>query len=126
MKREIFGPLLPVIGYDDLDQAVREVKDREKPLACYVFTRKKNHADKVIHELSYGGGCVNDVIMHNANGHLPFGGVGNSGMGAYHGKYGFDTFTHKKAVLKSIILLDLPFRYPPFDDHKLKLLKKLL
>lgn len=126
MKGEIFGPLLPIIGFDDLEQAVREIKDREKPLACYVFTRKKSRADKVIRELSYGGGCVNDVIMHNANGHLPFGGVGNSGMGAYHGRYGFDTFSHKKAVLKSITLLDLPFRYPPFDDHKLKLLKKLL
>lgn len=126
MQREIFGPLLPVIGYDHLDQAVSEVKSREKPLACYVFTRDKKHADKVIHELSFGGGCVNDVIMHNANGHLPFGGVGNSGMGAYHGKYGFDAFSHKKAVLKSITLLDLPFRYPPFDDRKLKLLKKLL
>ncbi|MGN1382090.1 MAG: aldehyde dehydrogenase family protein, partial [Eubacterium sp.] len=126
MKGEIFGPLLPVIGYDHLDQAIREVKTREKPLACYIFTKKKKQADKVIHELSYGGGCVNDVIMHNANGHLPFGGVGNSGMGAYHGKYGFDAFSHKKAVLKSITMLDLPFRYPPFDEKKLKLLKKLL
>lgn len=126
MKREIFGPLLPVIGYDHFDQALSEVKTREKPLACYVFTRDKKRADKVIRELSSGGVCVNDVIMHNANGHLPFGGVGNSGMGAYHGKYGFDAFSHKKAVLKSVTLLDLPFRYPPFDEHKLKLLKKLL
>ena len=126
MQEEIFGPLLPIIAYDELETAIREIKAREKPLACYVFTRDKQSAEAVIRELSFGGGCVNDVLLQIGNHRLPFGGVGNSGMGAYHGRYGFETFSHKKAVVKNTGFPDLPFRYAPFGEGKLKLLKSFL
>lgn len=126
MGEEIFGPLLPIIAYDELETAIREIKAREKPLACYVFTRDKRKAEGLIRKLSFGGGCVNDVLLQIGNHRLPFGGVGNSGMGAYHGRYGFETFSHKKAVVKNTGFPDLPFRYAPFDEGKLKLLKKFL
>lgn len=126
MGEEIFGPLLPIIAYDELETAIGEIKAREKPLACYVFTRDKRKAEMLIRKLSFGGGCVNDVLLQIGNHRLPFGGVGNSGMGAYHGRYGFETFSHKKAVVKNTGFPDLPFRYAPFDEGKLKLLKKFL
>lgn len=126
MREEIFGPLLPIIAYDELETAIREIKAREKPLACYVFTRDKRKAEALIRGLSFGGGCVNDVLLQIGNHRLPFGGVGNSGMGAYHGRYGFETFSHKKAVVKNTGFPDLPFRYAPFGEGKLKLLKKFL
>ena len=126
MQEEIFGPLLPIIAYDELETAVREIKAREKPLACYVFTQNKRRAEVLIRKLSFGGGCVNDVLLQIGNHRLPFGGVGNSGMGAYHGRYGFETFSHKKAVVKNTGFPDLPFRYAPFGEGKLKLLKKFL
>ena len=126
MGEEIFGPLLPIIAYDELDAAIGEIKAREKPLACYVFTRDKRKAEALISRLSFGGGCVNDVLLQIGNHRLPFGGVGNSGMGAYHGRYGFETFSHKKAVVKNTGFSDLPFRYAPFGEGKLKLLKKFL
>jgi aldehyde dehydrogenase len=125
MQEEIFGPLLPIISYTDIDTAIHELKLREKPLACYVFTNNKKVAQKVIDEVSYGGGCVNDVIIHISNHHLPFGGIGNSGMGGYHGKFGFETFSHKKGVVKNFTFIDLPLRYAPFNENKLKLLRKL-
>ena len=126
MREEIFGPLLPIIVYEELETAIREIKVREKPLACYVFTRDKRKAEALIRGLSFGGGCVNDVLLQIGNHRLPFGGVGNSGMGAYHGRYGFETFSHKKAVVKNTGFPDLPFRYAPFGEGKLKLLKKFL
>ena len=126
MREEIFGPLLPIIAYEELETAVREIKAREKPLACYVFTQNKRRAEVLIRKLSFGGGCVNDVLLQIGNHRLPFGGVGNSGMGAYHGRYGFETFSHKKAVVKNTGFPDLPFRYAPFGEGKLKLLKKFL
>lgn len=126
MEEEIFGPILPIIGYDHLDTVIQTMKERPKPLACYMFTQSKAYADKINHEVSYGGGCVNDVIMHVANHHLPFGGVGNSGMGGYHGKHSFETLSHKKSVVKNVTSLDLPLRYPPFDDKKLGFLKKFI
>lgn len=114
MKEEIFGPLLPVIPYDRLDEALDFVKSGEKPLALYLFTRDRKVERKVLRTVSFGGGCVNDTIVHLANPHMGFGGVGESGMGAYHGKKGFDTFSHEKSVLKKSNRLDLPFRYPPY------------
>ena len=126
MREEIFGPLLPIIAYEELETAVREIKAREKPLACYVFTQNKRRAEVLIRKLSFGGGCVNDVLLQIGNHRLPFGGVGNSGMGAYHGRYGFETFSHKKAVVKNTGFPDFPFRYAPFGEGKLKLLKKFL
>ncbi len=114
MREEIFGPLLPVISYDRLDEALDFVKSGEKPLALYLFTGDRRVERKVLRSVSFGGGCVNDTIVHLANPHLGFGGVGESGMGAYHGKKGFDTFSHEKSVLKKSVRLDLPFRYPPY------------
>lgn len=126
MEEEIFGPILPIIGYDQLDTVIKRVKERPKPLSCYIFTQKNAYADKINKEVSFGGGCVNDVIMHVANHHMPFGGVGNSGMGGYHGKYSFETFSHRKSVVRNITAIDLPLRYPPFTDQKLSFLKKFI
>lgn len=126
MKDEIFGPLLPIIEYDDIDKVVDIIKEREKPLACYIFSQNKDNAEYIINSISYGGGCVNDVIMQLANNHIPFGGVGNSGMGSYHGKYGFDLLSHKKGIVKNKTILDLPFRYAPFDLKKLNIFKKIM
>ena len=126
MQEEIFGPLLPVIGYDDIGRVLDTIKAREKPLACYIFSQKKENAERIISSLSYGGGCVNDVVVQIANHRLPFGGVGHSGMGSYHGRYGFETFSHKKSVVRNTALLDVPTRYAPFNEKKLKELRRLL
>ena len=126
MEEEIFGPIIPVIGYDDLDAAVELVNDRPHPLACYIFTEDKKLAHSLVRTIPFGGGCINDTILHIANHHMPFGGVGNSGMGGYHGKYSIDTFTHKKSVIENVTFLDVPIRYGPLNDKKWKLFKKLL
>lgn len=125
MQEEIFGPLLPVIGFDSLDEAIRFVRERPRPLALYVFSEDTAAVRRVLGQLSFGGGCVNDTIMHLATHQLPFGGVGDSGMGRYHGKFGFDTFTHYKAVLCQSTCLDLPLRYPPYTP-RLSLMKRFL
>lgn len=126
MRGEIFGPLLPIIEYDDIDKVINIIKEREKPLACYIFSQRKEKADHIINSLSYGGGCVNDTIMQLANSHVPFGGVGNSGMGSYHGKHGFDLLSHKKGIVKNKTIFDLPFRYAPFDLKKLNIFKRIM
>jgi aldehyde dehydrogenase (NAD+) len=126
MAEEIFGPLLPVLPVDSLDQAIEFVNDRPKPLALYVFTENGDAAAKVLTSTSSGGACVNDTMMHLSVPDLPFGGVGESGMGAYHGKTSFDTFSHKKSVLAKSVRLDLPLRYPPYDDAKAQWLKRLM
>ncbi len=118
MGEEIFGPVLPVITYRTLDEAMRIARTFPHPLACYVFTGSKRVEQRVIHELQFGGGAVNDVCVHMSNNHMGFGGVGNSGMGAYHGKVGFDTFTHYKSVMKHGTWLDPTVRYPPFTPVK--------
>ena len=126
MQEEIFGPLLPIISYKNINKVIQTLKNKEKPLACYVFTSKKATAHKIIHEVSYGGGCINDVVVHISNHNLPFGGVGNSGMGSYHGKYSFETFSHKKGIVKSSSKFDVPVRYAPYGKLKYFLIKKLL
>lgn len=126
MRDEIFGPLLPIIEYDDIDKVINIIKEIEKPLACYIFSQRKEKADHIINSLSYGGGCVNDTIMQLANSHVPFGGVGNSGMGSYHGKHGFDLLSHKKGIVKNKTIFDLPFRYAPFDLKKLNIFKRIM
>lgn len=126
MREEIFGPVLPVITFSHTDEMIKNIRRGKKPLACYVFTAKEHFARRVINELSFGGGCINDVILHISNPHLPFGGVGHSGTGKYHGKYGFDTFTNEKGIVKGSTRIDLPFRYGPYTDKKLRLFKKLL
>ena len=126
MKEEIFGPVLPVIVYSRIEAVLDELKRRPKPLACYIFTKDMKFAEKIVREYSYGGGCVNDCIMHLANHNLPFGGVGASGMGRYHGYYGFCTFSHLKGILQSKRLLADRFRFPPFTEKKLVSLRKML
>ena len=125
MGEEIFGPILPVLTYDDLDGLLSHLQERPSPLALYLFTRSRETERRVLGALRFGGGCVNDAVVHLAVSGLPFGGVGESGMGVYHGKAGFDTFTHCKSVLRRG-RLDFPLRYPPGDDRKIGLLKKLM
>ena len=126
MKEEIFGPLLPIIEYDDINNIIRIIKAHGKPLACYVFTRDEDTAKHIINSISYGGGCINDVILQVSNHYMPFGGVGSSGVGSYHGKFGFDTFSHKKSIVWSKTMIDLPIRYAPFNQLKFRILKKIL
>lgn len=125
MQEEIFGPILPMIAYEQIDEAIGILKNKEKPLALYLFSKDRKLIQNVMQTVSFGGGCVNDVIMHLANHHLPFGGVGNSGMGSYHGKYSFESFTRKKGVIMGKNILDMPFRYPPYSEKKLKLIRKI-
>lgn len=124
MQEEIFGPLLPVLSFYDMKEAVQMVNARPRPLALYYFTRDKKREAKILRSISYGGGCINDTVVHLATSYMPFGGVGNSGMGGYHGKDSFDTFTHEKSIMKKSGLIDIPIRYAPFKN-KLALLKKI-
>ncbi len=114
MKEEIFGPLLPVLSFQTLDEAISVVNTFAKPLALYLFTKNRESRNRVIHETSSGGLCINDTVIHVGNYFLPFGGVGESGLGVYHGKDGFDTFSHLKSVFKKSSRWDIPFRYPPY------------
>lgn len=125
MQEEIFGPILPILSYEDLDQAIGQVNARPKPLALYLFSQSKDHEKKVLSEISFGGGAINDTLTHLASPYMGFGGVGQSGMGSYHGKGSIDTFSHHKSVLKKATWLDLPFRYPPYTTSK-KLLKMIM
>lgn len=126
MQEEIFGPILPVLTFDRLDEAISFVRGREKPLALYLFTRSGQTERRVFRSLSFGGGCVNDTIIHLATSHMGFGGVGYSGMGSYHGKASFDTFSHYRSIVKKYNWIDLPFRYPPYNSLKLKLIRLFL
>ncbi len=114
MGEEIFGPVMPVLEFENIDDVIKVVKDNPKPLALYVFARNKKIVKNVTERCSFGGGCVNDVVIHLATSRMGFGGVGESGMGSYHGKYGFDTFSHKKSIVDKKLWLDLPMRYQPF------------
>lgn len=118
MQEEIFGPVLPVLCFDDVEDVVRELHQREKPLALYYFGKPKR-GEQIIGRTTSGGACINDTIMHIANENLPFGGVGNSGMGAYHGRLSFDAFSHRRAVVVSPRKFDIPFRYMPYKLFKL-------
>ena len=125
MQDEIFGPILPVISYTSEDELRTTINHYAKPLAFYMFSSNITYAKKLMHEFSFGGGVLNDTIIQFTNHRLPFGGVGESGIGAYHGKHSFYTFSHQKAVVKKATWLDLPFRYAPYGE-KLKTLKKVL
>ncbi|MGI6694780.1 MAG: aldehyde dehydrogenase [Christensenellales bacterium] len=116
MQEEIFGPILPILSVSSLEEAMAFVAARPHPLALYLFTRNRESEDKVIRRLHFGGGCVNDTVLHLAGAHLPFGGVGNSGMGRYHGKASFDTFSHHKSVMKKWAAPDMPLRYHPYKN----------
>lgn len=126
MQDEIFGPILPVLAYDDLDEAIAQVNDRPKPLALYFFSNDKAKQNQVLQQTSSGGACVNDTVMQVGIESLPFGGVGESGMGAYHGKASFDTFSHKKSVLRKGLWFDLAWRYAPYTAKQLKQIKQLV
>lgn len=122
MEDEIFGPVLPVIPYDSLDEAINKILSLPKPLAFYVFSENDRRKKEVLAKVPFGGGCVNDTVIHLANPNLPFGGVGTSGIGSYHGQKSFDTFTHFKSVFEQGTKVDIPLRYPPYEG-KLSWLK---
>ena len=126
MKEEIFGPILPIITVNSMDEGIKFVNDRPKPLALYAFSDKDDVLDHIIQRTSSGSVCTNDTMMFMTNPELPFGGVGNSGMGSYHGRAGFDTFSHLKTVMKRSFALDVFFRYAPFSKLKLSILKRFL
>ena len=126
MQEEIFGPILPILTYKNLETAIQTVVEGEKPLSAYLFSNDAKEQELFTEKLSFGGGCINDTLMHLSNDRLPFGGVGNSGIGHYHGKFGFIAFSHQKAILKKSNYLEPELKYPPYSDAKLNILKKLL
>ncbi|MCI3935945.1 aldehyde dehydrogenase [Chryseobacterium aahli] len=126
MQDEIFGPILPVISFTNFHQALNSILELEKPLSAYIFTNNNEEKNLFTQKLSFGGGCINDVVMHLGNDNLPFGGVGNSGMGSYHGKFGFETFSHQKAILDRATWGEPDLKYPPYSENKIKWIKKLL
>ena len=126
MQEEIFGPLLPVLTYDTIDQAESFINSRPHPLALYLFSENKATQERFLRHVPFGGGCINDTIIHLATSRMGFGGVGGSGMGSYHGKESFDTFSHRKSIVKKSTWLDLPFRYAPYTALQEKLLRLFL
>lgn len=126
MGEEIFGPILPFLTYNSLDEVFRIIKAHDKPLAFYLFTRDKRVEELFLSSFSFGGGCINDTIIHLASSLLPFGGVGASGMGSYHGNASYDTFTHSKSIVRKSFKVDLPFRYHPYNERKQKLVSFFL
>ena len=126
MQDEIFGPILPVLSFTNFHQALNSILELEKPLSAYIFTNNNEEKNLFTQKLSFGGGCINDVVMHLGNDYLPFGGVGNSGMGSYHGKFGFETFSHRKAILDRATWGEPDLKYPPYSENKIKWIKKLL
>lgn len=125
MKDEIFGPILPILTYEDYSKMVNEINKRPKPLALYVFSESDQFQQTILDNISFGGGCINDTVYHLSSPYLPFGGVGESGVGAYHGKGSFDTFSHEKSILKQTTRIDLPFRYPN-RKNGLKTIKRFI
>lgn len=127
MGEEIFGPVLPILTYESIDEVIQTVNSHDRPLALYLFSSNKKTIRRVTSKCTFGGGCINDVIIHLATAHMGFGGVGESGMGAYHGKVGFDTFSHKKSIVDKKTWIDLPMRYQPYNrGHYAKLLRMFL
>ncbi len=126
MQEEIFGPIMPILTFKDIDEVIKTVNNKEKPLALYVFSQNKKVIKKVTSRCQYGGGCINDTVIHLATSHMGFGGVGESGMGAYHGKTGFDTFTHYKSIVDKKIWIDLPMRYSPYKKFNGFLIRMFL
>lgn len=126
MQEEIFGPILPVLTFKNFNEALLQIAAYEKPLSAYLFSDNSEEKEEFTSKISFGGGCINDVVMHLSNDYLPFGGVGNSGIGNYHGKYGFDAFSHQKAVLDRATWGEPDLKYPPYTDNKLNWIKKLL
>lgn len=126
MQEEIFGPVFPIIAVDDMKEAERFVCDREKPLALYLFTQDRKLANRFLQHVPFGGGCINDTIIHLATSRMGFGGVGGSGMGSYHGRKSFETFSHEKSIVKKHTWMDLPVRYAPYEKWQDQLLRIFL
>jgi len=126
MGQEIFGPLLPILSYQDLQAELARLKSLPKPLSCYLFTNDQKIQDQVLNELSFGGGCINDTVMQISNPHLPFGGVGESGMGSYHGQWGFAAFSHMKSIIDKPFWGETALKYPPYSKGKLDWIKRIL
>ncbi|SIS67165.1 aldehyde dehydrogenase (NAD+) [Chryseobacterium ureilyticum] len=126
MQEEIFGPLLPVTSFKNYNSALKAILELEKPLAAYLFTNNTEEKEHFTQKISFGGGCINDTVMHLSNDHLPFGGVGTSGIGNYHGKFGFEAFSHQKSVLEKTTWGEPNIKYPPYSEKKLSWIKKLL
>jgi aldehyde dehydrogenase (NAD+) len=125
MQEEIFGPILPIITFDKLEDAVQLIRQQPYPLSLYIFTKRTKTEKILLEQVRFGGGCINNTLVHFTNTELPFGGVGNSGTGRYHGKYSFETFTHAKAIIKTATWLDVPMKYPPYKN-KLKMVKMIM
>ncbi len=126
MQEEIFGPVLPILEVEGVDEAIAFIRERETPLACYLFTEDRAVKRRFLRETPFGGGCVNDTIIHLATDHLPFGGMGASGMGRYHGRYSFDCFSHTAGVVDKATWLDLPMRYAPYREKMMRLVRFFL
>ncbi|MGB5989768.1 MAG: aldehyde dehydrogenase family protein [Marinifilaceae bacterium] len=126
MQDEIFGPILPVITYENINDAIKEVKKKDKALSLYIFSKNKIIIDKILNEVSFGGGCINDAIMQLSNNKLPFGGVGESGIGRYHGIHGFNEFSNLKSIVHKSFLFETSLKYFPYNKKKLSILKKLI
>ena len=126
MQEEIFGPILPMITYENIEECIDYIVKQPKPLALYLFTKNAEVEKQVLNKCSFGGGCINDTIIHLATSHMGFGGVGNSGMGSYHGKKSFDTFTHYRSIVKKANWLDIPIRYRPYSKRNDKLMRFFL
>ncbi len=126
MQEEIFGPILPILTYENLDEVEDFILEREKPLAFYLFTEDKSVQKRFMNHISFGGGCINDTVMHLTSSEMGFGGVGHSGMGSYHGRKSFECFTHEKSILDKVTWIDVPIRYQPHKKSKWMLMKQLL
>ena len=127
MEDEIFGPILPILTYTSLDKIISDLGNKPRPLALYLFTESKEEIKKVTSRTNYGGGCINDVVVHLSSSELGFGGVGESGMGVYHGNDGFNAFSYEKNIMNRKTWLDLPLRYQPYDKKKkIKVIKSIL
>jgi aldehyde dehydrogenase (NAD+) len=125
MSEEIFGPILPVLSYRDLEDVMRIVKQRPDPLSLYVFTKNEKFQETILQGIPFGGGCINNTLVHFTNPNLPFGGIRSSGMGSYHGEASFQIFSHQKSIVKSSFWIDIKLRYQPYLD-KLRLVKKFM
>lgn len=126
MQEEIFGPILPMMEFEEMDEVIDYIVRHEKPLACYLFCTNEKRINHFLKKVSFGGGCINDTIIHLATSKMGFGGVGMSGMGSYHGYESFRTFSHRKSIVKKANWLDIPLRYHPYTDKKLKIIRKFL
>ena len=126
MQDEIFGPLLPIISFDNLDDVIKKVKEKEKPLSLYIYSKNKKIIKNILHKISFGGGAINESLVQTSNPNLPFGGVGASGIGNYHSKAGFDTFTHYKSILHKTSCFEPNIKYRPYNKLKSKIVKFLL